>query len=110
MHDRKTISDDDDLYRRIPPWHYVEKEDRISSAAFKDEETSVNWSEYATPAETVSGFPGFRVGALKAKIPRSEKQKVIHDPKPTNYSHSLIVGKKTQSVAKHLARACMLLR
>lgn len=109
MDKQEFINDEDDLYRRIPPLWYVEKEDRISSAAFKDPKTSVNWAKYATPEETIVDHPNFHVGTLQVKIPRSERagnQEVKHDPKIDNYSHSLIIGKKTQSVARFLARHC----
>ena len=106
MDKQKYINDEDDLYRRIPPLWYVEKEDRISSAAFKDPKTSVNWAKYTSPEETVAVYPTFHVGALQAKIPRAKNQEVKHDPKTDNYSHSLIIGKKTQSIARFLASNC----
>ncbi len=109
MDERKDISDEDDLYRRIPPEWYVEKEERISSAAFRHLETSVDWARYTTPEKTVAGFLDCRLAALQAKFPRSERaknQKVIHDPEPNSYSHSLIIGKKTDSVARFLALKC----
>ncbi len=106
MDERKDISDEDDLYRRIPPEWYVEKEERISSAAFRHLETSVDWARYTTPEKTVAGFPNNHVAALQAKIPREKKQEVKHVPDPDNYSHSLIIGKKTRSFARFLAKNC----
>lgn len=108
MDEQKDINDEDDIYRRIPPDWYVEKEDRVSSAAFTHYEASVNWALHTTPEKTVVGFPNNHVAALQAKIPREKHQKVKHDPIPDNYSHSLIIGKKTLSVAKYLARNCRL--
>jgi hypothetical protein len=100
------ISDEDDLYRRITPEWYVEKEDRVSSAAFTHFEASVDWARHTTPEQTVAGFPNNHVAALQAKIPRAKNQEVRHDPTPNNYSHSLIIGKKTSSVRKFLADNC----
>ncbi len=100
------INDEDILFRRIPPWWYVKEEDRVASAAFKDLETSVYWQKYTTPSEIVVDYKDFHVAALQAKIPRQESQEVRHDPTKEEYAHSLIVGKKTQRIAKVLAQNC----
>lgn len=106
MDKQEDINDEDDLYRRIPHLWYVEKEDRVSSAAFTNDKVSVDWARYTTPQKTVADFPDNYVAALQAKIPREKGQKVRHDPIPNNYSHSLIIGKKTESVKRYLARNC----
>jgi len=100
------IPDDDDLYRRIPPDWYVEKEDRVSSAAFKDRETSVEWSKYCTPDKTVREYPNYHVAALQAKIPRTKNLEVKHNPSRHSYAHSLIIGEKPLSIARFLAQNC----
>lgn len=107
MSEQEHINDEDYLYRRIIPEWYVEKDDRVASAAFTNFETSVDWALHTTPEKTVADFPNNHVATLQAKIPRAKDQEVKHDPYPENYSHSLIIGKKTLSVAKHLARNCM---
>jgi hypothetical protein len=105
------IKDEDDLYRRIPvdEW-YVEKEDRVSSAAFTHVKASVNWAPHTTPEKTVAGFPNNHVAALQAMFPRAKDQEVKHDPYPDtypdNYSHSLIIGKKSLSIRRYLAQKC----
>lgn len=111
MSEQEHINDEDDLYRRIPvsEW-YVEKEDRVSSAAFAHVEASVNWAPHTTLEKTVAGFPNNHVAALQAKFPRAKAQEVKHDPcpdlDPNNYSHSLIIGKKSLSIKRYLAQKC----
>ena len=105
------INDSEDLYRRIPPDWYVEKEDRVSSAAFnRDFNLSVDWSKYSTPEETVRRGTGktqnCRCAAIQAGVPRKFNQEVIHTPSKHNFSHSSIIGEKPLSIARKLARAC----
>lgn len=100
------IPDEDLLYRRIPPQHYVKEEDRVSSAAFRDPNLSVDWSRHITPEQSVKGFPNNHLAALIAKIPRALGQEVYHTPSLRNYAHSSIVGQKSTSVARKLANSC----
>lgn len=103
------IPDEDELYRRIISLHYKEKEDRPSSAAFTDYKTSVNWANYTSPELTLKGQPrDVRLASIISSIPRSRNLVVEHDPDPKedNFSHSLIVGKKTKSISKFLAINC----
>ncbi len=103
----KEIDDEDFLYRRIHPLHYNKVKAEISSCAFTDPETSVDWALYTTPEETIKGYPTYHLASLQAKIPRECSQKVIHDPIiPDNYSHTLIIGRKPRSVAKFIAHNC----
>jgi hypothetical protein len=103
MKQREVIPDEHDLYRAIHPNWYVEKEERVSSAAFRDKHASVDWSIYSTPEESGARFPGRRIAAIQAKIPRQNGLDVLHDPSKGNYSHSLISGKKKLSVSRNLA-------
>lgn len=101
------IPDDDELYRRIVPLHYKEKEDRPSSAAFSNYKLSVNWATHTTPKLTLQNQPdSVRLASIISRIPRLKMLKVEHDPLDDNFSHSLIIGKKTKSKKKFLARNC----
>lgn len=102
----RVIDDNDDLYRRISPAQYYEKEGRPASAAFRDFELSVDWSKYTTPERTLRGYPSHHLASFKAIVPRQLNQEVKHDPVPDNYAHSLVIGKKTLSIARKLARSC----
>jgi len=105
----RIIDNNDDLYRRIPPTQYYEKESRPSSAAFRDPELSVDWSKYTTPEKTLRGYPSHHLGSFKAIVPRQLSQEVKHNPIPGNYAHSLVIGKKTIAIARKLAKSCKLI-
>lgn len=47
------IPDEDSLYRRIHP-EQLKPDGEISSAAFKGDETSVDWAKYATPKKNAA--------------------------------------------------------
>lgn len=95
----------DDLYRRIPPDQM--KFGKITSAAFEDFETSVDWCKYSTPRQTVGQrfFKYWWVGAVEAKVPINLGQEVIHDPQK-NQAHTLIKGIKTMEVSERIAESC----
>ena len=103
------INDEDSLYRRIHPNFYVIKENRIASGAFKDYETSVDLARLCTPQKALEGYDNHHLAELKAKIPRERGQEVRHDPKPKNPAHSLIIGKKTLSISRYLAKNSILI-
>lgn len=97
------IPDDDRLFRRIPPVWYNIDEDRVTSAAFRDPDTSVNWEKYITPEHAVKKYPGYYLAGLKAKVPRVKNLEVKHTPSRFQRSHSSILGKKTHSIARFLS-------
>jgi hypothetical protein len=112
---QENIDPADLLWRRLHPTHVVPDTvnggDRISSAAFTDPELSVDL------ARLVEGN-GFRVtmkdGAGVAEFPASvaldKKLTVEHAPLPENRAHTHVLGKKTESIQRHLARSSTLLR
>lgn len=102
------IPDNDRLYRRIPPVWYNKEEDRVTSAAFKDLNMSVNWEKYITAENAVRKYPEHRLSALIAKVPRSKSLEVKHTPSRLIRSHSSIIGKKTESIARFLAQNSVL--
>jgi len=105
------ILDDDDLYRRIAPYH-VKSDGIVSSAAFRTRQNpyaavSVDLAKLTSPQETLSRArqPGFGVGSLVARVPRSLGLTVEHNPCPNNIAHSLIKGQNTKSNCRRMAEA-----
>jgi|GEM_PF-2488109 hypothetical protein len=96
------IDDEDNLYRRIPQYQYNEKADKIFYCAFKDYELSVDWEKCTTPQKTLEGHPNFHLASIKAKFPRTKGQVVEHSPSKRNKAHSLVKGKKTNSIQRFL--------
>ena len=102
---KKNISDHDGLYRRIH--HSWVDKDRVTSAAFSHERMSVNWARFSTPQKSITAKKDYIVVAeIKTVHARTKGLKVMHDPECTNYSHSLVIGKKTQSIRRYLAKNC----
>ena len=97
------IPDEHQLYRRIHPQH-LKKTGEISSATFIGEKVSVDWEKYTTLNETLRGWPDNQLASILAGIPRQKDQEVKHDPVKGNQAHSLIIGHKTKSIRRFLAR------
>jgi hypothetical protein len=102
------IPDEDSLYRRIHP-EQLKPDGEISSAAFKGDETSVDWAKYATPKKTLQGFSHYHLASILAGIPRQRGQAVKHNPTEENHAHSLIIGHKTKSISRFLSRNSILI-
>lgn len=101
------INDPAALYRRIN-LHQVDPATGFpSSAAFKDENASVNWERYSTPESTAGPTSLFVLG-IRAGVCRRLCQKVEHAPDdvppgcPPNPAHALIKGKKPRPKATKL--------
>lgn len=84
------IADDDLLYRRLAPLH-VKPDGSVNSAAFKlrghpGPHVSVDLARLTTPQATLARAPrpGFGLGVLLARDPRSLHLTVHHDPLPAN--------------------------
>jgi len=104
------IKDEDELYRRIHPTHVING--KISSAAFKQRQPdlSVDIARLTTPERTLSYYPDYGLGSLAAGFFRNLKLEVYHAPIPSNYSHAIVYGKITHSMAKMVAIAVKLIR
>lgn len=102
------IPDEDSLYRRIHP-EQLKPNGEISSAAFKGDETSVDWEKYTTPKKTLKGFFRHHLASILAGIPRQKGQEVKHNPTEENQAHSLIIGHKTKSISRFLSRNSILI-
>ena len=74
---------------------------------------SVDWAELSTPEETVGRFPewpqGTRVASLTAGDYWNLCQCVKFTPTDTNPAHSSIIGAKTDSMRKKLAKKARVL-
>jgi len=100
------ILNEDELYRRFPDV-WLRDDGRISSAAFQNtsntDDMSVDLARLTTPQKTAAVYPGCGVASFLAELPRKLGQQVLHDPIPTNFAHSNVRGKKTESIRKKLA-------
>lgn len=114
--DDPTIPDADELWRRVPdtPQHIVRDQNRgcyrVSSAAFDDDADGEPMSvvlaaEGGSPEAMLRGHVGYGVVGFEAGLTRSRQQVVVRDPLPDQPAHALVVGRKTDSVRRALARA-----
>jgi hypothetical protein len=111
-HDDGAIADDAGLLRRIHPAHIIPDGNaagalRLSSAAFKDPELSVDAEPILATAGldwrfSLRGYPEHSLVRLQARAAREKGLAVVHKPLKGNDAHAEIIGKKTQSIANHL--------
>ena len=113
--DDPTIQDSAELWRRIPPWHFFNDKNlgrlRPSSAAFDDDTDGGHMSvvvatEVAGPEPTLLGLEGYALASITAGFLRRCGQAIIRDPLPENPAHALVVGPKSESVRRRIAREC----
>jgi len=117
LQDDQTITDSADLWRRIPPWHFVFDENsgevRPSSAAFDNDPDGSPMSVLLAdlmvelkkaPLDALSGHESFALAAITAGLARANGQAVVRDPLPDEPTHALVAGLKTKSVRRKLAR------
>jgi hypothetical protein len=114
--DDGTIGDDWALLRRVHPDQIVADRKtgstRVSSAAFRDPEMSVDVEELLRRQGrdwqfSVSSHPGYSLVKLVASLARSLGQAVIHSPIAGNDAHAIVKGDKPRSVAKALSEAAV---
>jgi hypothetical protein len=116
--DDPTITDDTDLWRRIPPQWFVLDENRggirPASAAFDDDPDGGHMSVFLAtvmlelgrgPQDALAGHPGFALAAITAAVARAAGQAIVRRPTPEEPAHAEVVGRKTGSVKKALYRA-----
>lgn len=94
------------LFRRINR-HHITPEGNVSSAAYNQDELSVNWSKYSNPeSSAIEGT--IKVTALSCGECRNLGLTVNHAPIQEgeafgpNQAHSEICGKKTNSIKNKL--------
>ncbi len=115
--DDLTITDDTDLWRRIPPWHLVEDQNtgtvRISKAAFEDHPNGSPMSVTLAaeslaidrgPEVEIEGLEGFCLASVTAALARKLKQGIARRPREDNPAHAEVFGKKTDSVRKNFRK------
>jgi hypothetical protein len=116
--DDSSIANEWSLWRRIPLYHVIFDDNlrrfRPTSAAFDDDpdgsSTSVVLGELVFaggrgPNEVLAGHPNFALAAITAGFARSLGLAVVRDPLPFEPAHALLVGDKTKSVKRALAKA-----
>lgn len=107
--DDLAVSDEVDLLRRIPPWHFHADPStgsvRPSSAAFEDDEDGLPMSVYRSdvieqtgrnPERVLRGHENFALAAVGAGLVRSHAQTVHHDPLPDEHAHAVVCGKNKE--------------
>lgn len=111
--DDGSISDENPLWRRIPPMHLVRDGQgnfRPSSAAFKDHPNGSPMSVFIVGSESsidaaLRGLLGFGIAAITAGLTRQNKQGVRRAPLHDHPDHGEVFGNKTDSVRKAFARS-----
>lgn len=116
--DDESIADDDLLWRRIPPFHFVRDENlgrlRPSSAAFEDHPNGTPMSVHIAkdaeaeghqPEDVLEGHENFGLAAFTAGTARRTEQGVAKEPLPDQIAHGVVFGRKTRGRKRSLSRA-----
>lgn len=111
------ITIEDSLYRRYPNtdfpkyehfWKMKDGKKIPTSAAFKtkkgEDGLSVDIATLTTPAKTAEDPLKFGVAEIPAAVPLGEGYSCVHDRKPENEAHALIMG-DTNQIAKKLSKS-----
>lgn len=115
--DDPTIPDTAILWRRIPPGdvYLVFDESlnrsRPSSAAFQDSKDGSPMSVFIAddldgPHDALAGHDGFYLVGFSAGVARECGLSVVRDPANDPPGHAFVVGAKTKSHCRKLARRC----
>lgn len=118
--DDLTIADDSELWRKITPLHVVQQPDggqRLSSAAFQNREgdkLSVLLEDTVretgrTEADILAGFDGYKLASIPAGSARDLGQAIVRAPEEGEPAHCHMVGKKSKSVKRRLARSARII-
>lgn len=113
----RDLHDGDEFYRAINPEAHLKPDGTLSSAAFfnssNTNEMSVDWADRSTPAQTVGRFPNWPTEKCVASVTAGTywdyDQSIKYSPNAHNQAHTSIVGAKTMSVRRGLARAAKML-
>lgn len=116
--DDQSISDENPLWRRIPPIHLVpdgEGNYRPSSAAFMDHPNGSPMSVFIVGAESSTdtsllGHPDFGLVEFSAGLARKLQQGVRRAPLHDHPDHGEVFGKKPKSIQRAFARNAMWVR
>ncbi len=111
--DDPSIPDEAELWRRVPPDFYTYDERlgrrRPSSGAFDNHRDGSPMSvvlaaESRGVDAVLAGYAGYGLVAITAGLARACGQGVVRAPLPDEPAHAHVVGAKTSSVKKRLAR------
>lgn len=115
--DDAAIPNEADLWRRIPPRHYVQDRNagglRVSSAAFENDPdgqpmsvflASVIEATHRGPADALLGHLGFGPASFTAGLARSCDQGVAAAPQPDEHAHAVVFGGQPRSVRNKLRK------
>ncbi len=99
------VRNEDTVFRRIPnkPSH-IKNDGTLSSANFIGPNTSVNIERLTTIEQTLAGYENFGLVRIMTGNIRELGEEVLHDPIEGNYSHAIIPGQRSASVARKLAQ------
>lgn len=107
-----SIADEEMLARRIHPNH-IKPDGTISSAAFTDDELSVDRSAYRSTEDSLRDHPDKGLAHFQAGRVRSEPLlrylELKSDPDFTNPAHALVLGKKTRAISRELAKCAQII-
>ena len=117
--DDRTIADDEELWRRIPPVHFIYddnlKQQRPASAAFNDDKDGDPMSVMLgslvrktgrSGSDVLRNFPGYALATITAGLARECSQGIVRDPLPEEPAHALVFGDKPHSTRKRFAKEC----
>src|SRR5438132_1666293 len=113
--DDPTISDDEQLLRRIRPDWFVPDYNlnrwRPSSAAFQNSPDKSPMSVHLTSVlnannlsldSVLLGHEGYGLARFQAQVARNLNQLIVRDPLPNDSAHALVTGEKTESRRRKL--------
>jgi len=120
FHNDESISNDDYLFRRVPQehWFFDENQGRVrpSSAAFEDHRDGSPMSVsiksildrlMLTPEFALEGHNDFGLVSFTVGFARKNNQGVVCAPRAHNEAHGHVIGNKTRSVRRALARTAI---
>ena len=102
--DRSKVARDEHLWRRIHESHFVKAQNRVSTAAFKDPNMSVDIARLQVD-KRITLQNGVGLASFEAAVAYDLGQTVVADPKEDNRAHAVVVGRKPYSVLKAFVRS-----
>lgn len=109
----RPLKKNDVFYRAVNPCHHHKNDGTISSALFQntsdDEDAmSVDWSEKSTPQQTLDRFPAWPPSKYVVPLTANDYwdacQEISYEPLCDNPAHTHVVGGKTRSIKRALAK------
>lgn len=101
------VKPDDKLLRWLHPGQFNWEENRPTSAAFSDEQMSVDILSLTNLEESYQRAKKIgknAVASIKAQDAIDLGLEVRHDPIEGNSAHAIVIGKKSKSIKKTLAK------